>query len=165
MERALTTEPPLMFFFNFLLCHDDKWRKVCVWIRTYSSAELILSLGVIMEQCSLSHLMESLLAGSQRRVHFREFTSQYDMIPKVNSSLHTKLLRRFQCSRWGYSSISLILSWLKFLLISCMNNGILSLLKCSFVFSSSVTNLCGWSMQCHVGNLSCPTHPHNSEDD
>lgn len=39
------------FFLKFLLCRGDKWRKVCVWIRTYSSGKLISSLGVIMEQC------------------------------------------------------------------------------------------------------------------
>lgn len=101
VESAFTIELLLMcsFFFYFLLYHGDRWRKVCVWIRAYSSAKLISSLRVIMEQCSLSQLMESLLDGSQRRVHFREFTPQYDMIPKVNSDLHTKLFQCFQCIR------------------------------------------------------------------
>lgn len=47
-KRAFTTELLwCVLFYYFLLCHGGKWRKVCVWIRTYSS----LHLWVIMEQC------------------------------------------------------------------------------------------------------------------
>lgn len=113
--KELLPQNPLWCFF-FLLSFVSWWQMekgLCVDKDVFQCRTNLISRsdnGTMF----LSHLMESLLAGSQRRVHFREFTSQYDMIPKVNSSLHTKLLQMFQCSRWGYSSISLILSRLKF---------------------------------------------------
>lgn len=52
-ERAFTTELfwCVRFFKTFFCVVVTNGGKVCVWMRTYSSAKLISSLRVIMEQC------------------------------------------------------------------------------------------------------------------
>lgn len=130
----------MFFFFYFLLCHGDKWRKVCVWIRTYSSTELISSLSengtmfsVTVDGITFSQVTKT---GSFYTI-FIPFMiwSKNELKFTFKTGVAKVFLHSFPVRIAAYFAIVKV--FLRFL---------------------SQTQL-GWTMQCPVGNLRCPTQP------